>query len=74
MIGAISTRCSFSNNGLSLSGPAALSGVKWLESFRMPFPDMSMWDNTCIVVRHSCGTIPGSKLHKTLKLLLLYSC
>ena len=60
MIGAISTRSSFSNNGLSLSGPAALPGFKLLSNFRMQIRDMSISDRTGVVVRYSGAMVAGS--------------
>ena len=72
MIGAISARSSFSHNGLSLSGPAALPGFKLFNNFRIPFRDMSMSDRTDVVVRYSGGMVAALRKHaysNTLKIL-----
>ena len=42
IIGAISSLSSFSNKGLSLSGPAAFPGFRFFRSFKRPLRDISM--------------------------------
>ena len=42
MVGAIFSLRSFSNKGLSLSGPAALSGFRFLRSFKSPLREISI--------------------------------
>ena len=42
MIGAFSSRSSLGKRGLSLSGPAALSGLRLWSNFSSPFRDMSI--------------------------------
>ena len=42
MIGKISSRSSLSKRGLSLSGPAALQGLRLWSDFSSPFRDMSI--------------------------------
>ena len=62
MIGAISTRSSFGNNGLSLSGPAVLPGFRLFNSLSMPFTDMSMTDNMAMVRHSMMVCLQGSKM------------
>ena len=57
IIGAISTWSSFSNNGLRLSGPAALPSFRLFSSLSMPFTDISMSNKTGDVVRYSGGMV-----------------
>ena len=51
MIGVISSRSSLSRRGLSLSGPAALLGLRFFKSFNSPFCEMLI---SGIVVAESC--------------------
>ena len=55
------------SSGLSLSGPAALSGLRLFKSFNIPLTVMSMFDKPGVVVRYSCGTVPGSILPESTK-------
>ena len=51
IIGAISSLSSFSNKGLSLSGPAALPGFRFFRSFKRPLRDISMSGMTGMELR-----------------------
>ena len=51
MIGVIYSRSSLSRRGLSLSGPAALLGLRFFKSFNSPFCEMLI---SGIVVAESC--------------------
>ena len=46
MIGAISSLSSPRSSGVSLSGPAALAGLRLFKSFSIPLTDMSMCGKT----------------------------
>ena len=72
MIGAISSRSSLSKRGLSLSGPAALPGLRLSSNFNRPFRDTQQEDVTDInVYQNLVNIVLLFSCHRNEKLCLL---
>ena len=67
VVGAISSRSSLSKRGLSISGPAALPGLRLWSNFRSPFRDMSISGMFVLLSRCLSGMVSEGRLPAFLK-------